>query len=90
MNLIEKKIWPEYFEKVLMGTKNFEVRLADFEIKEGDLILLREWNPKNKNYTGREIKKQVTYITNTKGMEKIHTKEELEKYGLVIIGMKSL
>ncbi|MBU4315561.1 DUF3850 domain-containing protein [Patescibacteria group bacterium] len=27
----EKKIWPEYFEKILKGSKNYELRLADRE-----------------------------------------------------------
>ena len=88
MSIIEKKIWSEYFDKVLLGKKNFEVRLADFEIKEGDTLLLREFDPKTKKYTGRELKKQVSYVSNTKGMDKFHSKEELEKYGLIIIGMK--
>jgi hypothetical protein len=26
---IEKKIWPEYFEKIQYGEKTFELRLAD-------------------------------------------------------------
>jgi len=50
---IEKKIWPEYFIKVLSGEKNFELRLADWECKPGDILLLKEWNPELKEYTGR-------------------------------------
>ena len=37
---IHKKIWPEYFEAVLSGKKKYELRLDDFEIKEGDTLVL--------------------------------------------------
>jgi len=50
---IKKKIWPKYFELVKSGKKKFEVRLADFRIKEGDILILEEWDPKTEKYTGR-------------------------------------
>jgi hypothetical protein len=28
---IEKKCWPEFFEKILSGEKTFELRLADWD-----------------------------------------------------------
>ncbi len=46
--IIKKKIWPEFFESVESGKKKFEVRVADFEIKEGDTLVLEEWNTKMK------------------------------------------
>jgi len=39
---IEKKVWPEYFEKILNKEKNFELRLADFECKKDDILVLKE------------------------------------------------
>jgi len=57
MATIKKKILPEYFELVKSGKKKFELRLVDFDIKEGDILVLEEWNPKTKKYTGRKIKK---------------------------------
>ena len=56
--IIKKKSWPEYFEKVLSGKKKVELRLADFEIKERDTLILEEYDPKIKQYTGRTIKKE--------------------------------
>jgi hypothetical protein len=84
---IEKKTWPEYFKKVLSGEKNFELRLADWECKPGDTLVLREWDPKTKEYTGRQIEKEVTYVAKTKDI-KFFSKEDAEKYGYQIISLK--
>ncbi|MDE1870332.1 MAG: DUF3850 domain-containing protein [Candidatus Micrarchaeota archaeon] len=83
---IEKKIWPEYFDKVASGEKNFEIRLADFECKAGDVLTLREWDPKKKAYTGRSMEKYVKYVAKTKGM-KFYKPAEIKKFGLQVIGL---
>ncbi len=46
------------------GKKNVELRLADFKIKAGDILVLKEWNPKKKTYTTLELR-------NTKNIVKI-------------------
>jgi ribosomal protein S17 len=84
---IQKKVWPEYFEKILSGDKTFELRLADWKCKVGDVLILQEWHPGSKEYTGREIEKKVTYVIKTKD-QKFWTREEIEKYGLQIIAFK--
>lgn len=84
---IEKKVWPEYFKKIVSGDKTFELRLADWECKPGDVLILKEWDPNIKDYTGREITKKVTYVIKTKD-QKFWTKEEVEKYGLQIIAFR--
>jgi len=84
---IEKKTWPEYFQKVIDGVKNYELRLADFEGHPGDVLVLTEWNPKTEKYTGRIIEKTVTYVSKTKG-QTFWLKEDVEKYGLQIIAFK--
>ncbi len=86
MRTIKKKIWPEYFNKVLSGEKTYELRLADWEIESGDLLILREWNPKNKEYTGREIKKKVGFVGKTKDFS-FWDEEEISKYGYMIISL---
>ena len=55
--MIRKKTWPEYFEAIISGKKKYELRLNDFEVEEGDILLLEEWDPKTKSYTGRQRKK---------------------------------
>ena len=57
MILITKKIWPEFFNPIASGKKTYELRLGDMEVAEGDTLLLQEWNPDTKEYTGREISK---------------------------------
>ena len=81
---IEKKTWPEFFQKIVEGKKTFEVRLADFSVNPGDILVLKEWNPETRQYTGRVLEKKVTYVSKTKSMA-FWSQEDLEKYGLQII-----
>jgi len=62
MAVIKKKIWPEFFKAVKSGKKKFELRLGDVAVHESDTLLLQEWDPKTKRYTGREIEKKVGYV----------------------------
>lgn len=87
MARIEKKVWPEYFQKILEGKKTYELRLADFECIEGDVLVLREWNPVDKQFTGRILEKTVTYVGKTKNFN-FWSKEEIETYGYQIIAFK--
>jgi len=84
---IEKKAWPEMFEDVKNGKKNFDVRLADFNCKPNDVLVFREWNPETKEYTGRIIEKKICYILRTKDA-KFWKKEDVKKYGFQVIGLK--
>lgn len=88
MATIKKKIWPETFDLVASGKKKFEVRVADFAVKEGDMLVLEEWDPKTKQYTGRKIEKKVDYVfkfgINHYGQEK----DILEK-GLYVIQLEN-
>ncbi|OFY37446.1 MAG: hypothetical protein A2Z69_03365 [Bacteroidetes bacterium RBG_13_44_24] len=84
MATIRKKVWKEYFEKILAGKKKFELRLADFDVKEGDTLVLEEWGNEKQEYTGRKIETTATYIIKTKGLP-FWTQEEIDKYGYQII-----
>lgn len=76
-----KKCWPEYFQSILDGTKSFEVRLADWKCEPGDELVLQEWDPASKTYTGRELSKKVNYVLTTKSIEEANMwpKEEMDK-----------
>lgn len=85
--IIEKKVWPKFFESVSRGNKKFDLRLADFECEEGDILVLQEWNPIIQEYTGRSVEKEITFVLKTKDLE-FWTEEEIEKYGFQIISLK--
>lgn len=84
MAIIKKKIWPKYFKLIKSGKKKFELRLADFKIRRGDALILEEWDPKKKKYTGRKIKKKVKYILKF-SLNNFGQKKKIEKKGLYII-----
>jgi ribosomal protein S17 len=84
---IEKKCWPEFFGKILNGEKTFELRLADFECQTGDILVLRERDPRTKNYTGRQVEKTVSFVLKTKDLS-FWPKEVVDKYGYMVMGLR--
>lgn len=89
MQTITKKIHPEYFQQILDNKKKFEVRLNDFDIEEGDLLLLREWDPETKDYTGREISKKVGYVGkwHLEHFEQFWDRKDIAEKGLMVISL---
>ena len=85
---IEKKVWPEYFEAIITGKKTFELRLADWKCKAGDILILKEWNPKTQKYSGRKLEKKITYVRKFKVDKLFWPKEDVLKHGLQIIAFK--
>lgn len=92
---ITKKISPEYFQAILDGRKKYELRLNDFEIAEGDTLVLVEYtssNPETRQTTGRTIEKRVTYLRKFKPSELQTalrcTPDELEEKGIQIISFE--
>ena len=83
----EKKTWPDLFQKIMDGDKTFDLRLADWDCHEGDILVLKEWDPEIKEYTGRVIEKEVTFILKTKDFA-LWPKEDVENYGYQIIAFK--
>jgi len=81
---VKKKVWPEYFQMILNGKKKFELRLADFEIKEGDTLILEEYDPETNTYTGRKIKKIAQSIIKV-NPTRMHRLEDIKKFGFYII-----
>lgn len=85
--IIKKKTWPQIFQLLIEGKKNYEVRLADFELNEGDILLLEEWDPKIKSYTGRSIEKKVKNLIKFNVAE-FNSLEDIKKYGHWLIEME--
>ncbi len=90
MKRIEKKILPEYFQAVLDGRKTYELRLNDFDIQEGDTIVLKEWSKEEEKYTGRKVEKTVGFVGRWKHkeLENFWAIEDIEKFGLQVISLK--
>ncbi len=82
---IRKKCWPELFKDITSGKKNFDIRLGDFECNEGDILVLEEWNPETKKYTGRSVEKEIKYVLKTKE-QKFWSEEEMTCKGLIVLG----
>lgn len=60
----ELKCWPEFFEPISEDRKTHDLRRAgDRNFQIGDLLRLREFDPRTQAYTGREQLVEVTYIT---------------------------
>ena len=85
--IIKKKTWPELFKKILEGKKTADVRLADFDLKEGDILILEEYNPETKEYTGRTIEKIVKNL-NKINLTDFYTQEQIKQHGFWIIELK--
>ncbi|PYG88486.1 ParB family chromosome partitioning protein [Ruminiclostridium sufflavum DSM 19573] len=56
------KIYPEQFEAVRRGIKTFEYRLNDRGYKNGDILRLFEYSPKEEESTGQFIDVKVIYL----------------------------
>lgn len=78
----ELKTWNPYFEHVRLGFKTFELRKNDRDYKMSDEVLLREWDPKTEEYTGRILHRYISYILND-------PKFGLQE-GYVILGLKTI
>jgi len=58
---INQKIEQEYFDHIVAGEKR-EIRLAADAVREGDTVILEEWDPHTQEYTGRKIETLVTAV----------------------------
>ena len=59
----ELKIRPEYFLLVSEGRKTFEIRRDDRGFRAGDIVVLREFDPREGGYTGQLIQKKIGYVS---------------------------
>ena len=84
--IIKRKCWPEFFEKVKSGQKKFEIRLANFECKVGDILLLEEWDPATRQYTGRTLSRKITCVVKTKDLD-FWSEEAVQKDGYQIMSL---
>lgn len=90
MKTHDLKTWPKYFDKLLDGSKQFEIRKNDRGFEVGDTLNLREWDPHairewstgyRGEYTGRNMRVEVTYLTDN---------GEWLQPGYVVMGIRRL
>jgi len=84
---IEKKVWPEMMAPILSGKKRFDIRLDEFQVSPGDTLVLKEWDPKKKAYTGRSLEKKVTFVMKTKELPFWNTEEAASK-GFIVMSIE--
>ena len=87
MREIYKKIWPKWFRLIKKGKKNVEFRLADFRVKPGDILVLEEWDPVKKKYTGNLIKKKIKLVHKINPLD-CYKSKELKKYGVYLLELE--
>lgn len=61
MKTHDLKSWPEFFQPVFEGKKNFELRRDDRHFMVGDVLVLKEWEPNTAKYSGRQVRKVITF-----------------------------
>jgi hypothetical protein len=59
----ELKCRPRFYEHIESGKKLFEIRYNDRNYQVGDTLFIREFEPYDGTYSGRECRKKITYIT---------------------------
>ena len=57
----ELKTWPPFYQAILDGTKTFELRSDDRGFQVGDALHLREYDNNRAVYSGRWVRRLVTY-----------------------------
>jgi len=80
MNVHELKITVKYFNDVYYGVKKFEVRFNDKNFKISDILLLKEFDTINQEFTERSICKNIIYILDD---------PKFVKDGFIIMGIES-
>ena len=86
MAIIRKKCWPKWFKIFISGKRKFDLRLADFKLKTDDILVLEEYDPKTKKYTGRKASFKCKRVERSaKNPLQFYKVEDVKKHGFWII-----
>lgn len=83
------KSWSMFFEDILSGERTSDIRFNDRRYAVGDTMLLREFNPVNSTYTGREQMVLITYMQQNKSNPCAISRDAL-KDGFAVLSIKLL
>lgn len=89
---IVKKILPEYFQDIIDGKKKYELRLNDFDIELGDILVLEEYTSSDigiRKATGRVLEKKVNYLRKFKLQDLWWSEADIKDKGLQIISFEN-
>lgn len=62
MNTHRLKCWPVSFFPIWNDIKTFDIRLDDRGFELGDRLILKEYDPDKKEYTGRVVVAWISFI----------------------------
>ncbi|MFA6416270.1 MAG: DUF3850 domain-containing protein [Candidatus Paceibacterota bacterium] len=87
MKTITKKIDTEWFEMIIAGKKKYELRLADFEVEDGDTLRLEEWvgTGADRKPTGRFVEKKIRYVRKVDLKSWVESQPELMDKGFYVL-----
>lgn len=84
-----KKVFAQYFTKILAGEKTYEVRLADWQCDQGDTLDLIEIDDDTRQPTGRTLRRKVGAVIRTKDIEALDwwPQQDVERYGFQVLAL---
>lgn len=86
---IKKKCWSEWFDKFVSGERQFELRLADFQLNSGDVLVMEEFDPKTKSYTGRVARFKCARVEHSaQNPLQFYNTEDVKRSGFWIIKLE--
>jgi hypothetical protein len=88
-NMVEivKKINREMFDLIESGKKRFEVRIEDdCKFNEGDILVLKEHDG-DRELTGREMRKKISFILRTKDCD-WWDQNKIEEHGFTVLSLE--
>ena len=70
MKTHELKTVQPHFNNILLGWKTFEIRKNDRDFKNGDTVILKEYDAQNNFFSGRKVTAEIeNVITDFPGLE---------------------
>lgn len=80
MRIHELKTWTDLYPAIESNAKRVEIRFNDRDFEAGDLLLLREYDPKEELHTGRSCWRRVTHVLQGGrfGLESLYVAMSLE------------